>query len=397
MAINCGKFTMIGYMDTDVCTANVSPKHLINYYNTRRSVELKKFFKMKKVFFKMKQIVKLFVAVSLLLSGFIILNPITTWFIGLIAPKWLASKFFDENQSKNLLIEGFFIALQWQFWIQKLLPWSKRKFFVEENFLEASKKDRIHLSLEKPALFFSLSPTEKDDTFKRGTRENQFYWARHSDNLSDIMVRKICAFSTEEITKILKGKTIFLSQFQIMLEYPLDFPAILGNKTIQDCHILEMAKKTLHEKSLCRILENQGIGSSNEAELLQICSQNAQIEAVLEALKVRRQKTLMSNGCKDIGTFRSLCEEGLCIEAQKKMKFWQYSIFHNNGGKLSSEAILHFIQTENEAISRRILEYKEPALDDEFVQQMIFGSDKLFSFFTKIKNEQTHSTKKADV
>lgn len=352
---------------------------------------------MKKVFFKMKQIVKLFVAVSLLLSGFLILNPIIVYFVGMLFPKWLNKEFNQENPH-NEFVEGFLIALQWQFWIQKILPWKKRKFFVEGNFYKASAKDRIHLSLEKPALFFSLSPTEKDEAFKRGTRENQFYWATNSDKLSDIMVRKICEnFSAEEITKILKGKPIFLSQFKIMLEYPLDFPTILQNKTIKDDHILEMAKNSVHSNSLCRILENQGIGLTSEAELLQICNQNSQIKAVLEALKVRRQKNLMAKGCKDIDEFKELCAEGLCIEAQKKMTIWHYTLFHNNGGKLSSEAILHFLREENEDISRRIILYKEPALEEEFVQQMIYGSDKLFSFFIKIKNEQTHSTKKAGV
>jgi hypothetical protein len=345
----------------------------------------------------MKKIVKLFVAVSVLLSGFLILNPIIVYFVGMLFPKWLNQEFNQENPH-NEFVEAFLIALQWQFWIQKLLPWKQRKIFVEGNFYKASAKDRIHLSLEKPALFFSLSPTEKDDAFKRGTRENQFYWATKSDKLSDIMLRKICEnFSTEEITKSLEGKPIFLSQFKIMLEYTLDFPTILRNKTLKDDHILEMAKNPIHSYYLCRILENQGIGLKSEDKLWEICSQNGQIEAVLEALKVRRQKNLMAKGCKDINEFTELCAEGLCIDAQKEMKFWQYSIFHNMGGKLSSEAILHFLQTQNKEISRQIINYQEPALQEEFVQQMIYGSDKLFSFFIKMKNEQTPSTKKADV
>jgi hypothetical protein len=315
----------------------------------------------------------------------------------MLFPKWLNKEFNQENPH-NEFVEGFLIALQWQFWIQKILPWKKRKFFVEGNFYKASAEDRIHLSLEKPALFFSLSPTEKDEAFKRGTRENQFYWATNSDKLSDIMVLKICEnFSAEEITKILEGKPIFLSQFKIMLEYPLDFPTILQKKTIKDCHILEMAKNSVHSNSLCRILENQGIGLKSEDKLLQICNQNSQIKAVLEALKVRRQKNLMAKGCKDIDEFKELCAEGLCIDAQKEMNYWQYVIFHNMGGQLSSEAILHFLRTENEKRIMQVINYKEPALQEEFVQQMIYGSDKLFSFFIKMKNEQTPSTKKADV
>jgi len=345
----------------------------------------------------MKKCFKLSIAITLMLTGLVVLNPITVFILGMLFPKWLNKEFNQENPH-NEFVEAFLIALQWQFWIQKLFPWKQRKVFVEENFYKASAKDRIHLSLEKPTLFFSLSPTEKDEAFKRGTRENQFYWATKSDKLSDIMLRKICEnFSTEEITKSLEGKPIFLSQFKIMLEYPLDFPTILRNKTLKDDHILEMAENPKHSNSLCRILENQGIGSKSEDKLLKICNQNGQIKAVLEALKVRRQKNLMSNGCKDIDEFSELCAEGLCIDAQKEMKFWQYVIFHNMGGQLSSEAILHFLQTQNKEISMQIINYEEDALQEEFVQQMIYGSDKLFSFFIKMKNKQTPSTKKADV
>lgn len=348
----------------------------------------------------MKKPVKVFVAVSVLLSGFIILNPITVCLMGLIAPKWLASKFFDKNPSKNLLIEGFFIPLQWQHWIYKfLLPWSKRKVFIAKDLSVASKRNRIRYALDEPGCFKYLKQKEQEIAFSKADQNQQISWGKellsssNTNAISEEILKAICQLPQENIQDIFSDKSILFNQFKIMLDYPLDFYELFKG-TFPDKFILEMAKKPMHKKSLCKILKKQGIGNSSIEELLQISKEDIE---VLDALKIRRQKTLMSNGCKDIGTFRSLCKEGLCIEAQKKMKFWQYSIFHNNGGKLSSEAILHFLQTENEGISLRILEYKEPALDDKFVQQMIFGSDKLFSFFTKIKNEQTHSTKKAGV
>lgn len=346
----------------------------------------------------MKKTVKFFVGASVLLSGFIILNPITVCLMGLIAPKWLASKFFDENQSKNLLIKGFFIPLQWQHWIYKfLLPWSKRKVFIAKDLSVASKRNRIRYALDEPGCFKYLKQKEQEIAFSKADQNQQISWGKellsssNTNAISEEILKAICQLPQENIQDIFSDKSILFNQFKIMLDYPLDFYELFKG-TVPDKFILEMAKKPMHKKSLCKILKKQGIGNSSIEELLQISKEDIE---VLDALKVRRQKNLMAQGCKDIEIFKSLCAEGLCIEAQKKMKFWQYAIFHHMGGNLSSEALLHFLQTQNNEISRHIIDYEEPALQDEFVQQMIFGSDKLFLFYKEIKT--TQSTKKAGV